>query len=96
MEAEIRRVKVNADVHRLMLATTQDGMYVDGGARRLLNRRALSRDVGVEFDVQSTFTITPKFGFSAGFGYLAAGDYLTETTGGGGVWFPYAMWNVRF
>jgi len=92
----VHRVKVNADVHRLMLATTQDGLYVDGGARRLLNRKAPSGDVGVEFDVQSTVTITPKVGFSAGFGYLAAGDYLTETTGGGGVWFPYAMWSVRF
>ncbi|MGE0866087.1 MAG: alginate export family protein [Vicinamibacterales bacterium] len=92
----VRRVKVNADLHRLMLATTQDGMYVDSGARRLLNRNALSRDVGVEFDVQSTVTITPQFGLSAGFGYLATGDYLTEATGGGGVWFPYVMWNVRF
>lgn len=92
----VRRFKVNADVHRLMLATTQDGLYVDGGARRLLNRKAASRDVGLEFDVQSTFALTPKIGFSAGFGYLASGDYLVDTTGGGGVWFPYAMWNVRF
>lgn len=92
----VRRVKVSADIHRLSLGTAQDGLYVDGGARRLLNRKALSRDVGTEFDVQSTFALTAKIGISAGVGYLAAGDYLVETTGGGSVWFPYAMWNVRF
>lgn len=91
-----RRVKVNADLHRLTLATTEDGLYVDGGTRRLLNRKATNGDVGMEFDVQSTFTLTPKVAFSAGFGRLVSGDYLDRTTGGGSVWFPYAMWNVRF
>lgn len=91
-----RRAKLAVDLHRLALATVQDGLYLDSGVRRLLNPAAGSTDVGTEVDLQATFNLSPRVSFNAGFGYLAAGEYLRRTTGGGNVWLPYAMWNVRF
>lgn len=72
----MRRLKLAADVHRLALASTQDGLYLDGGARRLLDRSADSTALATECDVQAALAITPRISISAGFGYLAAGEYL--------------------
>lgn len=90
-----RKLKVNADVHRLFLATTGEGLFV-GTTRRVLNRTATSRTVGDEIDIQTAYAFSKELSFAAGVGTLFAGDYLAQSTAAATLWTPYAMWNVKF
>jgi hypothetical protein len=91
-----RKLKVNTDVHRLFLATTADGLYTVGGARKVLNRQAVSRTVGTELDVQGAYAFSKELSLGAGVGTLFAGDYLAQSTTAGTLWTPYLMWNLKF
>ncbi|MFN8060407.1 MAG: alginate export family protein [Vicinamibacterales bacterium] len=91
-----KKAKISTEVHHLLLATTNDGLYVDNGTRRVLNRAATSRDVGTELDLFGAYAWSSRVNVGAGVGYLVAGEYLNQSTGGGAVWAPYVMWNVKF
>jgi len=92
----VAKLKVNADMHRMFLATTADGLYTAPGTQKVLNRKATSRTVGTEVDLQAMYAFSKELSFGAGVGTLFAGDYLAQSTGAGTVWTPYVMWNIKF
>lgn len=92
----VKKLKLSADAHRLSLATAADGLYVAGGAQKVLNRKATSRAVGSEIDVYSVYAFSKELSLGAGFSTLVAGDYLSQSTSAGTAWSPYVMWNVKF
>lgn len=92
----VKKLKLNADAHRLFLATTADGLYNALGALKVLNRQAASRVVGTELDFQAAYAFSKELSFGTGVGTLFAGDYLAQSTGAGTVWTPYLMWNIKF
>jgi hypothetical protein len=92
----IARLKLNANAHHLLLATTADGLYSASGTQKALNRQATSRTVGTELDFQSSYAFSKELSLGAGVGILFAGDYLAQSTRAGTLWTPYVMWNLKF
>ena len=92
----VAKLKLNADAHRMFLATVADGLYIAPGTLKVLNRQAASRTVGTEFDVQASYAFSKELSLGAGVGTLVAGDYLAQSTGAGTVWTPYVLWNIKF
>jgi hypothetical protein len=92
----VRKLKLNADVHRLSLATTADGLYTGAAAPKVLNRNASSLGVGTETDIQSVYALSKELSFNAGVSVLVAGDFLAQSTTTGTLWTPYVMWTVKF
>jgi hypothetical protein len=92
----VRKLKVNADLHRFFLATTADGLYTAPGTLKVLNRLATGRAVGTELDFQSAYAFSKELSLAAGLGTLFAGDYLAQSTTSGTVWTPYLLWNIKF
>jgi len=90
------KFKLKADVSRLWLATIGDAFYASNGSIRMLNRQATSRAIGTELDLQGTYAFSKELSFGAGVATLFADHYLAQSTGGGTLWTPYLMWNVKF
>jgi hypothetical protein len=90
-----KQLKLQADFNEFYLATTQDGFYNAGGTRTVLNRSATSRHIGSEIDVLGVFQFTKALSVGAGIAHLFAGDYLKQSTKGGGYNYPFLTWTKR-
>jgi hypothetical protein len=91
-----KKVKVNAALNRLMLATVTDGWYGSGGSRIVLNTKATSRSIGWEPDVFASLAVSKEMALGAGVGVLLPGDYVKQSTALERYWYPYAMWTLKF
>jgi hypothetical protein len=91
-----RQVLVTAAYHRFFLSTLTDAMYSAGGGKVVTNPLAGSRDVGSEWDVTTTYTMSRTFAVQAGLAVFSSGDFLKATRQGGTVWKPYLMWTTKF
>jgi hypothetical protein len=90
------KLKLNAGVHHLWLATVEDGLYGATGAEKVINRAATSRTLGNELDVQGSYAISRNVNVSAGLGTLFSGPYLVQSTRAGTLCAPYVMWSVKY
>jgi len=91
-----KKVKVNAAVNWLMLATVSDGWYASGGSRIVLNAKATSRSIGWEPDVFASFAVSKEMALGAGLATLRPGGYVKQSTTIDRYWYPYAMWSLKF
>lgn len=91
-----KALKIGVGAHKFLLFTVNDGFYGSGGSRVVLNRKATSRDLGVEVDGWFQWTISKELSLSGGLGTLFAGDYLKQSTDGRTLMAPYLLWNVKF
>ena len=92
----LKKLKLQSDFNEFYLATTQDGLYNDGGTRTELDRAATSRHVGSELDIQGTYGFSRRLSLAAGLGHLFAGDYLKEASKGGSYNYPYITWTAKY
>jgi hypothetical protein len=91
-----KKLKVQANFEEMYLATTQDGLYNSSGTRTILNRKATSRHVGSEPDIQAWYTWSKYLSFGGGLGRLFAGEYLTQSTKVNGYVYPFVSWTASF
>ena len=93
--APSRQWTVWSNLHRLLLATTQDAMYDAGGGKGLFTPTATSGNLGTAFDVHARYEWSKTFAIEAGTGALLAGDFLKQSGRASAVWTPYVMWHVN-
>ena len=91
-----KKLKFQADLNDIYLATVQDGLYSAGGARTILNRAATSSHVGWEADLFASYQQSKHLQFGAGFGHIFPGQYLKQSTSKSGYSYPYVMWAADF
>jgi hypothetical protein len=91
-----RKLKVMAYFEEMYLANTQDGLYNSSGTRTILNRKATSRHVGSEPDIEAWYTWSKYLSFGAGLGRLFPGEYLKESTKVNGYVYPFLSWTASF
>ena len=94
--AATKRLRLRADFLEDYLATTQDGLYNSGGVLKVLNRKATSRHVGSEADVQGIYQLSRSILFTAGFSHLFPGEFLKQSTKGSGYSSPFLMFTKNF
>jgi hypothetical protein len=91
-----KKFKVMADWNDFYLATVQDGLYAAGGSRTVLNRKATSRHIGNEVDLNTSYQQSKNMMYGVGISYLFAGDYLKQSTAGHNYWIPYVYCKRTF
>jgi hypothetical protein len=91
-----KRLRLQFDVNNFYLATTQDALYTDGGSAAVTNRKATSRHVGWEPDLQATFKVSKMVNVGAGYGALIPGKFLKESTAGHTYHYPYLHWEFQY
>lgn len=89
-------LKVGAATSQFFLGSVNDGLYASSGTRVVLNRKATSRNVGLEVDGWFQWTISKELSLAGGLSALLPGRYLEESTDGRILWAPYVFWNVKF
>lgn len=94
--APTKKLKVNAAVNKLYLATLNDAWYGSSGSKVVTNRTATSRDLGWEPDLFGTYAVTRDLTMGAGLAVLLGGDFLKQSTDVRRVWTPYVMWTYKF
>jgi hypothetical protein len=94
--ATTSRLRLRADFMEHYLATTQDGLYNSGGVLKVLNRKATSKHVGSEIDIQGTYQLSRSILFSVGLSHLFPGEFLMQSTKGSGYSSPYLMFAKNF
>lgn len=94
--APVAGFKIAVEGHRFFLQTSQDALYDAGGAPVVKNTGVRSLEVGSEVDLYTSWSSPRGYSVGAGFSAFQAGEYLAETTDGGTVWKPYAMWSLKF
>ncbi|HEY3384412.1 MAG TPA: alginate export family protein [Vicinamibacterales bacterium] len=90
------KLKVNAALNRMLLATVNDGWYGSSGSRIVLNRKATSRDLGWEPDLFGAYAVTKDLTVGAGLAVLFGGGFITQSVDVQRIWTPYVMWSYTF
>jgi hypothetical protein len=91
-----RKLQLRVDFNEDYLATVQDGLYNTGGTLKVLNRNAASRHIGSEPDLLAIYQLTRNTSVQAGYSHLFAGEFLKQSTKGGGYSSPFVMWTKTF
>jgi hypothetical protein len=91
-----KKLKLNAAINKLQLATVNDSWYNSSGSKVVANTKATSRDIGWEPDLYATVAVSKELSLSAGISVLYPGDYVKQATTLDRYWYPYAMWTVKF
>jgi methyl-accepting chemotaxis protein len=87
-----KKWKTKTAYHAFWLANTNDALYAIGGAVLARNPLATSGRVGEEIDLRVIYQHSSHVQIYAGYGYMLPGPYLTQSTKGGAISFPYLMW----
>ena len=93
----LEKLFIQTDVHFLSINEPLDALYAaDQKPIRVSASSDISRDVGIEFDFISKFSLTKSLKFLLGFSHFYPGNYLKETrTGDPGEYFYFqTMFNL--
>ena len=91
-----KKLKVNAALAFLRLATVNDSWYGSSGSKTVANAKATSRDIGWEPDLYATYAVSKELSLSTGVALLLPGDYVKQSTTLDRYWYPWAMWVLKF
>lgn len=86
-----------ASVHRLVLAESRDAWIADNGdVLRRDPTGAAGDDVGLELDLTARWAMRPGVTLQGGYSRFAAGDFVSNTGGGGDQDWAYAQALIAF
>jgi hypothetical protein len=96
------KLMVRGDVHYLMLADDNDGLYNAGGALSRppflagTSTPANEDDVGVEIDLTAKYIFNPSTNIQVGYSHFVGGDYISATGADDDIDFFYTQFTFKF
>lgn len=89
-------VELSLDFHHLRLADEMGGWFNASGAQVRPGADGASKDLGNEIDLLAKWQTTRSLALLAGYSRFLAGDFISDTGGGGDVDYFYLQAHLRF